>query len=322
MKKTAIVFTMICLFILGIILSLTLGAVYIRPLHVFQAMLKPQAGINSNIVWNLRIPRTLLGVLAGSALAVSGSILQGILRNPLASPSILGISSGASVCAVLTLVFVPHLSQHLPILAFLGGIIAAAFVYMLSWKDGIAVPRMILAGIAVSSFFNAVVTILIAYNGEKAQEAALWLIGSISTAVWKDVSSIWCYVIIALLLAVVTSEKLNVLILGDDIANNLGLQVEAWKMFFISISVLLSTSVVSVVGTIGFVGLIIPNIIRQMGFNNYRQIIILSIIGGSSLILICDSVGRWLFNPIEIPVGAITAFLGAPFFLYILRKRV
>lgn len=325
MKKGLVYVLASALFIAGVLMSIGLGAVVITPRNLIKGIFeytRGGSGAYSNIIWNIRFPRTLMAVLAGSALSVSGALMQGILKNQLAGPSILGVSSGAGVFAVYTIAFLPGFIKIEPALAFLGGVIAMILVYGLSYKHGIVTSRMIIAGVAVSSFFNSLITIMISYDSERTQGAYNWLIGSISGTVWKDVYLILPYIVIFIAISVIFSKRLNVLVLGDDIAQNLGVNVELWRLFYIAVSVVLCSSIVSVAGIISFIGLIIPNIIRYIGIYDYEDVIPLCVLLGSALVTICDSLGRVIFNPFEIPVGAITALLGAPFFLYVLRRRL
>lgn len=318
--------TMLAVFLLlavaGFILSIVQGVTAIRPGDVGRILLYPSADIADQIIWNIRLPRALTGALVGSNLALSGAILQAIMRNPLADPHIIGISAGAGLLGILVLVVMPSLAYLMTPVAFIGAMLAAGAIYFLAWKDGIKPVRIILAGVAVSAFLSAGISAILIFYSDRVHGALLWLVGGLAASSWQDVSVIWPYALAGFILALFGAYYLNMLQLGDDMARGLGLNVEKTRLALTAVAALLAASAVSVAGLLGFVGLIVPHIVRLLVGNDYRYIIPGSAVLGMATVLFSDTVARVLLAPAELPVGIIMAFLGAPFFLFLLRREV
>lgn len=309
------------LLILGFILSNRLGSMEISVDRIWEVLRFDDGSPQRLVLWNVRLPRTIVACLAGINLALSGSILQGVMRNPLADPGIIGISSGAGLAGIIILILFPEHQNLVPPAAFLGAIVAAMMIYILAWKGGIQPIRVILAGVAVSAFLGAGISGLMVFYSDKVHGALMFMNGGLSARSWPQVWMILPYTIAGIILAVLLSEKLNILILGDDIARGLGLKVEATRLGMTAIAALLAASAVSVVGLLGFVGLIVPHSVRIMIGKDYKYIFPGSILLGAAVLVLCDTFARTAFSPIEIPVGIVMAVLGAPFFLYLLRKE-
>jgi iron complex transport system permease protein len=256
----------------------------------------------------------------GVNLALSGAILQGVMSNPLADPGIIGISAGAGLAGIVILILFPQYQILVPIVAFIGAMVAAILIYILAWKGGIQPLRIILAGVAVAAFLGAGISALMVFYSDRVHGALTFMNGSLSARSWPEVRTILPYTIIAVSTALFMSERLNILILGDDTARGLGLNVETTRMGLTAIAALLAASAVSVVGLLGFVGLIIPHSARLMIGNNYKFLFPGSALLGATVVMFCDTFARTAFSPTEIPVGIVMAVLGAPFFLYLLRK--
>lgn len=323
-KKSTLVlvyFFALIFFICGTFLSVFKSSPYLSALDIVKIIINPQASTNFIILWNLRIPRMLVGMMVGINLSVSGALLQGVLRNPLASPSIIGISSGAGFFSMFIFILFPHMFPIAPLGAFLGGTLASLIVYLLAWKNGINPTRMILAGVAVSSLFSAGSSILMVFYSDRVQNVIGWLVGGLNGVGWKEVKVLWLYTILGITMSLLFSPKLNLLLLGDEIARNLGIRIEILRVFLTLTAVLMASSAVSTVGLISFVGLIVPNLVRTLVGSNYKHLIPLSILIGGGMFTFSDSFARTLFSPIEIPVGIFTSLLGAPFFLMILRRK-
>lgn len=312
---------MVGIFIGSFLLSAGRGAVDISPMDVLRAIFIENEGTNRQIIWNVRLPRTLVAALVGSGLAVSGAILQGIMRNPLSSPGIIGVSQGAGLTAMLILVIFPNYYYLVPLGAFIGALTATMFIYLLAWKNGVQPTRLILAGVAVSSMMSAGINVLMTLFPEKVGNSLSFLVGGLSGISWPQFKLAWPYILLGLIAALLYSQRLNILMLGDEAAIGLGLKVERTRLILIAIASILAAAAVSVAGILGFVGLIVPHMTRLFIGSDYIYLIPASILCGASTIMICDTLARLLFNPAEIPVGIIMSFLGAPFFLYLLRER-
>lgn len=320
-KKLLILIIMAGIFIGSFLLSAGRGAVDISPMDVLRAIFIENEGTNRQIIWNVRLPRTLVAALVGSGLAVSGAILQGIMRNPLSSPGIIGVSQGAGLTAMLILVIFPNYYYLVPLGAFIGALTATMFIYLLAWKNGVQPTRLILAGVAVSSMMSAGINVLMTLFPEKVGNSLSFLVGGLSGISWPQFKLAWPYILLGLIAALLYSQRLNILMLGDEAAIGLGLKVERTRLILIAIASILAAAAVSVAGILGFVGLIVPHMTRLFIGSDYIYLIPASILCGASTIMICDTLARLLFNPAEIPVGIIMSFLGAPFFLYLLRER-
>lgn len=319
-SKFIVLIVLILLFVFSFFLSVGNGAVKISPAEIIKSIFNKN-NINYQIIWNVRLPRTLVAALVGVCLSLSGAILQGIMRNPLAGPNIIGVSSGGGLFALIILILFPKYYYLVPIDAFCGALFATLFIYILAWKEGVQPTRLVLAGVAVSSLFTAGTNALMTFFPDRVSGVLGFMVGGLSAITWQDVKMILPYTIIGVSLIMFLPNKLNILMLGDEVAIGLGLDVEKTRFMFIIISSLLAGSAVSVVGLLGFVGLIVPHIARIFIGSDYRFLFPGSIFLGGSIVMICDTLSRILFAPMEIPVGIIMSALGAPFFLYLLKLR-
>lgn len=320
-KKNAILIFCICFSIAGFFVSIINGAVKISPVEIVNAILFEEETVNYQIIWNVRLPRTIVASLVGTSLAISGCILQGVMRNPLAGPNIIGVSSGAGLMTLIILIVFPDYYFLAPLGAFSGALLATLFIYILAWKEGAATNRLILAGVAVSSLLGAGNNAIMTFYPDKVSGVIGFMVGGLSSSNWKHVDMIFPYVVVGIILLLFFLNKLNILMLGDEVATGLGLNVERTRFFFIIISSLLAGVAVSVVGLLGFVGLIVPHITRLFIGSDYRYLLPATIFTGSAVVVICDTLARVMFAPVEIPVGIIMSALGAPFFLYLLRRK-
>lgn len=309
------------LFVVSIFVSVGFGAVRIGPSEIINILIHQPEGMNYQIIYNVRLPRTIVAGLVGICLALSGAILQGIMRNPLAGPNIIGVSSGAGLMALLILMLLPQFYHFVPFAAFLGALATTLFIYALAWKDGVLPTRMVLAGVAVSSLLGAGINSLLTFYPDRVTGVINFLVGGLSAVTWSEVLLILPYAMFGIISLLLISNKLNILMLGDEVATGLGLNVERMRFLFIILSSLLAGSAVSIVGLLGFVGLIVPHITRLFIGSDYRFLFPGSILLGAGLLIMCDTLARVLFAPIEIPVGIIMSALGAPFFLLLLRRR-
>lgn len=320
-NKGLVLTVFICLSVLSFFISLANGAVKISFKEIIDTLFTEEFKENYQIIWNVRLPRTIVASLVGTCLALSGAILQGIMRNPLAGPNIIGVSSGAGLMTLIVLILFPDLYYLAPMGSFAGALIATLFIYLLAWKEGAAPTRLILAGVAVSSLLGAGNNIIMTFYPDKVSGVIGFMVGGLSAVNWKHVTMIWPYALLGIILVMIVPNRLNILMLGDEVATGLGLNVERTRFLFIIISSLLAGAAVSVAGLLGFVGLIVPHITRLFIGSDYKYLLPATVFTGSATVLLCDTLARVMFAPVEIPVGIIMAALGAPFFLYLLRKK-
>lgn len=275
------------------------------------------------ILLNIRLPRAIVAALVGMNLAVSGAVLQAVMKNPLADPHIIGISSGAGLAGIFVIVLFPALEYLIVPTAFCGAMLAAACIYILAWKNGIRPLRIVLAGVAVSSFLGAGISAILVLYSDRVHGALMWMVGGLAARSWPHVEIILPYAVIGFILAVCGARYLNILQqLGDDVAKGLGVNVELVRLVFTAIGALLAASAVSVAGLLGFVGLIVPHTVRLLTGSDYRFLIPSSALLGIAVVTYSDTLARVAFAPLELPVGIFMAALGAPFFLFLLRKEL
>ena len=302
----------------------TLWDVIVSAIQGIPSDLDPQ-GVYLTILTSLRLPRMILLMLVGAALAGSGGAYQGLFRNPLAEPFLIGVSSGAGLGAVLVMMLrSPYSSAGLisvPLAAFIGALLTVMVVVMLA-RVGRTVPttNLILAGVAVSSFTSAMTSALMIHSTGELKRALVWLMGGAVMTGWGPVVSALPYMAAALTGLVLIGHPLNVLQFGEEQAQQLGLRVQRIRWITILLATLAAAAAVAFAGVIGFVGLVVPHIIRMLWGGDYRRLIPLSMLGGASLLLLTDVVARSIIAPQEVPVGIITSLLGAPFFLWVLKR--
>lgn len=318
--KLSFVVLLFLLFVIAFLLGNAKGTLKVDIKRIFEVIRYDDASPERMVIWNIRLPRMILAALVGANLAMSGAILQGVMNNPLADPSIIGISSGAGLFGIAILVIFPQYQHLVPIAAFFGAMLAAVIIYSLAWRGGIEPIRIILAGVAVSALFGAGISGMLVFYSDRVHGALTFMNGSLSSRSWPEVFTILPYTIVGFILANIFAEKMNILILGDDIARGVGLNVELTRLGFTALAALLAASAVSVVGLLGFVGLIVPHTVRLIIGNDYKYMLPTSALLGSILLMFSDTFARTILSPVEIPVGIVMAVLGVPFFLYLLRR--
>ena len=283
--------------------------------------------IATNIVWKIRMPRVVLAGLVGASLAIAGAAFQGLLKNPLADPYTLGVSSGASVGAVATLFFgisVPFLGIFtLPVFSMIGALVTMLLVITFAKlvDRAMKMETIILTGIIFSSFLGSVISLMIALTGEELRQIIGWLLGSVSMRGWSFVQMSLPFVIIGTLLLWLNRRELNAMLFGEERAKHLGVNVKQRKMMILIGGSMLTGTAVAVSGTIGFVGLVVPHMTRLLFGSDNRHVLPLSFINGAALLIVCDLVSRTIISPTELPIGVITAFIGAPVFAYIFFRQ-
>jgi iron complex transport system permease protein len=283
----------------------------------------PEMNKRSLIVWNIRLPRVFVAVLVGMNLAVSGAIFQAVTRNELASPFILGVSSGAGLMILLTLVVFSGLTAFLPLIASVGGAIAFLIVYAIAWKNGTSPVRLVLAGVIVGTVFGSLQTALFFFADDigVVQSAIAWTTGSLTGTDWEQVRMALPWTAVAMLLALISSRQLNVLLLGESTAKSLGMSVEKVRFALSGVAVLAAAASIAVAGIVGFVGLIVPHMVRNIVGSDYRKLVIGCVFAGPALMVAADVGARLALNPVQIPVGIVTGLVGGPYFLYLMRKQ-
>ena len=322
-KKRRVLLTLLpVLLIVVSIGSLMIGQVSFTVAEVFQGIFSSDDTLARRIVWEIRFPRILIGVIVGMCLAIAGAILQGVMQNPLADPGVIGITSGAGVMAVLVMVVFPGYILYLQIAAFTGAFVAAMVVYVLSVKKGGTSPmRIVLVGVAVNAICGAGTNMMMILYSDRVQSVLPWLSGGLMGVGWVQFENIIYYVIVALVLALFSIKHIRIMRLGDEMAKLLGHNVERSRLYLIVVSTLLAGLAVSVAGLVGFVGLVVPHIIRLIIGGDFKYLIPASALGGGLLVVFADTIARSLFNPTEIPVGILLAFIGGPYFLYLIHRK-
>jgi len=301
--------------------SLSVGATEVSMSDVFKAVIGDTADQAAQIVVQFQLPRVLLAWLVGIALAVSGAVMQGVIRNPLAAPDIIGVTKGAGFAGMLLLLAIPGISVTAVVpAAFVGGLAAAGLVYLLAYRRGATPVRIALVGIAVSAAFEAGIRFLLVRNPLDVSAALIWLTGSLFGRSMSSVFEILPWVAALVPLIVIWARKLDVLGLGDDLASGLGEPVEKTRRLLLLFAVALAAAAVAVSGTIGFVGLIAPHMARRVFGGKHMASIPAAALFGVLLMLLADMIGRGLAPPLEIPAGLVTAVVGGPYFLYLLVK--
>ncbi|MDN3449754.1 iron ABC transporter permease [Planococcus sp. APC 3906] len=325
MSKKVIAY-FVSLFLLGgaVVLGVTVGTVSISPVVIWNPASDEGA---ANILWNIRMPRVVLAGLVGAALAIAGAAFQGLLKNPLADPYTLGVSSGASVGAVMTLFFgisIPFLGIYtLPVMSMLGALLTmlAVMAFAKLVDKAMKMETVILTGIIFSSFLGSLISLMIALTGEELRQIIGWLLGSVSMRGWPFVQMALPFILIGSFILWLNRRELNAMLFGEERAQHLGVDVKKRKMMILISGSVLTGAAVAVSGTIGFVGLVVPHMVRLVWGSDHRHVLPLSFINGAALLIVCDLVSRTIISPTELPIGVITAFIGAPVFAFIFFRQ-
>ncbi|UYF99011.1 FecCD family ABC transporter permease [Halomonas sp. GD1P12] len=318
--------TLLSLFLLlmtSATLSLCLGSFPTSPVRVAEALIAPSKSDIAFIVWELRLPRIALAVLVGAALAVAGSLLQAIVRNPLASPDVIGITSGAAFAAVAFLALLGStLSIHwLPVAAMLGALAAALAVIGLSWQRGLRPTRMVLVGIGLAAALSAGTTMMIVIGDDAAAMAAyVWLTGSLYGAQWGDVLGLLPWLLVTLPVCLMLARHADAMALGDDVALGLGVAITRSRLALLTCSVVLAGAAVAFAGGLSFVGLMAPHLAARLTGRHLARLLPAAALVGALIVLCADLLGRVAFLPKDLPAGIFVAGIGAPFFVYLLYR--
>ena len=308
--------------VFGLLFSLAFGAVNIPIAEVARILIgQATEGVSSTIVLDARLPRALCAIVAGANLAVSGVLLQGVTRNPLADPHLIGVTAGAGVAATITLAAFPQMAVMLPAVAFLGALASSIFVYAVSWRPGggASPVRMILAGVAVNAILGAVIGVLITAFADRIPAVMFWTAGSFNGRGWSHFRLIIPYTIVGMLIAFWLQRPMRILDLGDDTASTMGIRVERTRLIAFIAAALLAGSAASIAGLVGFVGLVIPHVVKLILGSN-RFVLPVSAVGGAMILMWSDLLARTVLAPSELPVGVITGLIGGPYFIFLLYR--
>lgn len=310
------------------IVSTGMGELKISPLTVLKVFLGGGSEMDQLIIHSFRLPRIIVALMVGMGLAVAGGILQGIIRNPLASPDILGITGGAGVAVVGFLAVFSDESNALtvsinwlPVAAFIGAAVSALLVYFLAWKNGVSPIRLVLIGIGIMTLMKALTTLMMIFGPiYQASQANIWITGTVYGSNWENISVLVPCIVILLIIAFIFARHVNVQELGDDVAIGVGANVQKHRFILMMVSTALVGVSVAFAGGIGFVGLMAPHMARRLVGSSFGALLPASALIGGILVMVADLIGRTMFSPFEIPAGVFTAGIGAPYFIYLLFK--
>jgi iron complex transport system permease protein len=322
---------LLLLLFFAVVVSLRVGAYPIPIPDIVATLFNRVAGradlippVYSEVIFGLRLPRILLGIIVGAALSTAGAGFQALLRNPLADPYVLGVSSGAALGAILSLVFTPHIAGAIQIAAFIGAGVTTGVVFFLGRRGGqLDAATLLLAGIITTSFLSAVIMFLMTtLSGRDLRGIEFWVMGNLSNP--PELNPVWLLIILVVAGGSIytTTSDLNLMLTGEQEARHLGVNTHRVKLVVYVASSVLTGLAVSVSGSIGYVGLIVPHVMRMIFGTDYRLLVPTSAIGGAILIVVADTLARTLLGSTEVPVGAMTALAGAPVFIYLMRRRV
>lgn len=304
------------------VVGICAGTALISPAELFADLREAGQSQNERIVLYVRLPRLLATLLAGSALAVSGAIIQAVLGNPLAAPNIIGVNAGAGLFTVTCIAVVPTAAKVLPLAAFLGAMAAVSFVYGIARKTGASRMTIILAGVGVSSLLNAMIDAITTLNPNALAGISAFKSGGAAGVSISALSPAWIFIAVGLGVAVFLGHDLDVLSLGENTARSLGMNVGVLRLVFLAIAALLAGATVSFAGLIGFVGLVVPHIARKIaGTSENTAVIPVCVLTGGTFLTLCDTLARTLFAPYELPLGIVVSFVGVPFFIWLLMRK-
>lgn len=319
-KRKSACFVGTILLLLGLFLvSVNIGSIKVSPVELFRGIFIAYDQ-NVSAIFDLRFPRILIAMFGGAAIAVSGVLLQAVMKNPLADPGIIGISSGASLTAVLLTAFFPSLFFYTPLFAFIGGMVAFLLVYGLSWKEGLSPVRIILVGVAVNTMFTGIMNAINSGTGSTNSGVASIVNGNITMKTWNDFYLLAVYTILGLCVTIFLSEKCNLMALEDKTAASLGIHVNRNRILVSVVAVLLAAISTAVIGPISFLGLIVPHISRILVGSNHKVLIPYTMLLGAVVFLFADTIGRVIAQPYEISASIIMAVVGGPFFIILLKR--
>ncbi|WP_144554691.1 iron ABC transporter permease [Bacillus sp. X1(2014)] len=328
-RKAAITFTILLVVaFLVFVFSTGSGEMKINPLTVVSVLFGGGPEMEKLIITSFRLPRIIVALMVGISLAVAGGILQGMIRNPLASPDVLGITGGAAAAVVSFLAMFSDKNHSLtvsiawlPLAAFIGATVVGFLVYFLAWKNGVSPIRLVLIGIGISALMQAITTLTMVMGPiYQASQANIWITGTVYGSNWKNVAILVPWTVIFVIIALALARTINIQELGDEVATGLGGKVQKQRFLLLMISTALIGGSVAFAGGIGFVGLMAPHMARRLVGSSFGALLPASALIGGILVMVADLIGRTLFSPLEVPAGVFTAGIGAPYFIYLLFK--
>ncbi|WP_105176719.1 FecCD family ABC transporter permease [Clostridium cagae] len=330
-RFTLIIGVLIILIITTILIGLNMGSLAIEPSDVIKTLMGQGSKSHEIAIFKLRLPRIVIGILVGTALAIAGTILQGVTKNDLADSGILGINSGAALFVVIYIYImngniydgISNMTIFtMPIVALSGAVFGAFLIYILAWKNGINSSRLLLIGIGINVAFTSILTIFqLRFTTQEFNRVMAWTSGSIWGASWKYVLAVLPFILIFTLLTIYKARYLDVLNLGDEVATGLGVEVEKERRKLIIYAVILAGVATSVAGSIAFLGLVAPHIARKLVGPKHKKLILTSALVGSLILLIGDTIARNIIAPMELPVGIVVAIIGVPYFIYLMLSE-
>lgn len=322
-RSRIVVIVTVILALVAAIIAIGLGSVFIPISDILSTIFGSSSKtVNTTIIWDIRLPRVLLAMIIGANIAISGALLQAVMGNPLADPGLTGVTSGAAACVLVIMLAAPQYTQFIPIAAFVGGLIAAGIVYALAWRrTGISPVTIILSGVAVNALCGGVIGLLTIMYSDRLPAAVQWLNGSLAAKGNNALMMVLPYAIAGWILSFFAIRKANIIRLGDQVASNLGENVNRIRILLSLLAVFLAAISVAAIGMIGFVGLVVPHMARMLVGSDYKYLLPMSMALGALVLLIADTGGRTLFAPLDIPSGILMAVIGGPYFLYLMRKK-
>lgn len=318
--KISLIILLGIILLVNILISLKLGSINIEYKELISGIFLGQTNDNIAIIKDLRMPRVIIAVLIGANLAISGVLLQSVIRNPLADPYVTGISSGACAVTVFFMVFMPSVTTLRPLFGFLGGLVCCVIIYCMAYKKGLSPIRIVLAGAACNALLGGISSMITISAGLGASNIQKWMMGSLATVNWSNVNILLVYSMIGIVAAILLSKVCNILSLGSKNAKSLGFNSDMYIVIVTAVAVFLASISTAIAGVVSFVGLLVPHICRMIIGSDHKYLIPCSGLVGAILVLFADTIGRMVMRPNEIPVGLVTCVFGAPFFLYLLRR--
>ncbi|CCC57755.1 FecCD family ABC transporter permease [Caloramator australicus] len=322
---------LLIIILITIIISLSVGSYKIQPIDILRTFIGQGSKKHNLIIWNIRLPRIIMAILVGTALSISGVILQGITRNDLSDPGIIGISSGSALAVVMYIYYMngnvyDGISNFtiftMPLVAFVGAFVGALLIYIFAWKKGMDANRLILTGIGINAIFTALLIIFqLRFTTQEFNRVIIWTLGSLWGTDWRYVLAVFPGIIVISFIAYYKSRYIDVISLGDEISVGLGIELEKEKRKLLIISVLLASMATSISGTLAFIGLISPHIARKLIGAKHKYLIPISALIGIIILLVSDIFSRNLILIGEMPVGIIVSFIGVPYFIYLMLKQ-
>jgi len=306
------------------LVSALVGAADLNPLDTVTALLHLPSGLSPldrSVLFQIRLPRIVLGALVGALLSVAGAGYQGVFRNPLVDSGLLGASAGAGLGATLAIVYMAGLGPAaVPVAAFVGSLAGVAIAYLSGAVGGSGTTTLLLAGVAVGLFLTAVQTYILQRSTQDLQQVYSWLLGSLSGATWQQAAEIGPYSVVSVAVVLLHGRHLDVLSVGDEEASALGLHPARTRLIVVAACALAAASAVAVSGLIGFVGIVVPHVVRRLAGSSYRLVLPLSLLSGGGFLVLADTLARTVVSPAELPIGVVTALVGSPVFVWILRS--